>query len=205
MGGDDEVYRLLELADEAANPGLKYYNLQYKGFFAVKATKTSHVAEFFVVTPETVLSNYSNARAASSGGLVADFMCDAQLVTTAGEPGSLERGDACSVIEFDTARPAVWSLPVPTATTQSLETTALTDCGHRQCEFDVATPEKDNDDDEKGVPPSDASPTDTPPQGGAPTSGAASGLALHYGVVLVLFATSLHLLWNSGTFSVLLY
>jgi hypothetical protein len=86
----DALYDLLEQADEAANPGLKYFNHQYKGFFAVRATKERHAAEFFVVTPETIKSDYAKARKAS-GNIVADFMCDAQLTTTAGMPGSLRR------------------------------------------------------------------------------------------------------------------
>ena len=142
MGGSDEVYSLLEQADEAANPGLKYYNLQYKGFFAVKATKESHVAEFFVVDPETILQNYDTARS-ESGALVANYKCDAQLTTMAGTPGSLERTGTCSAIEFDTSRPEVWDLPFPKATSDDSLVTQLEDCGYKQCEFDVtATPTK---------------------------------------------------------------
>ena len=124
----------MEAADEAANPGLKYYNMQYKGFFAVKATKEEHVAEFFVVDPETILTDYANARS-TSNSIVADFMCDAQLTTTAGQRGSLTRSDDCSVIEFDTKRSSMLGVPFPDSSTEGA--VELSDCGYDECEFAV--------------------------------------------------------------------
>jgi hypothetical protein len=94
VGGQDALYDVLELADETANPGLHYFNMQYKGFYAVRATKETHVAEFFGFTPDTILSSYEDARAAS-GGLTADFVCDSQVTTTAGERGSMVRTEEC--------------------------------------------------------------------------------------------------------------
>jgi hypothetical protein len=143
VGGQDALYDVLELADETANPGLHYFNMQYKGFYAVRATKETHVAEFFGFTPDTILSSYEDARAAS-GGLTADFVCDSQVTTTAGERGSMVRTEECSAIQFATERPAVWSLPFPldateersaTLSVEGLET--LTGCGYIQCEFDT--------------------------------------------------------------------
>lgn len=169
------MYSLLEKADEAANPGLAYFNLQYKGmklysvprctvfnadflfsnsqlvclceflyhptlgFFAVKATKQSHVAEFIVIEPDTILANYEDARAAS-GKVTADFACDVQLTTTAGSPGSLDRQDTCSAITFASERPAVWGIPVP-ASGDDTDVVELTGCGYKQCMFTVTAPE----------------------------------------------------------------
>jgi alkaline phosphatase D len=133
VGGDDALYSLLEEADEAANPGLKYYNHQYKGFMAVRATKESHVAEFYVHTPETVTSSYEVARAAS-GTIVAEYACDTQLTTTAGMPGSLDRADECSAITFESERPAVWDLPFPQVA-DAADLAELSDCGFAECKF----------------------------------------------------------------------
>eukprot|EP00977_Amphora_coffeiformis_P009290 scaffold2103_cov185-Amphora_coffeaeformis.AAC.35 len=135
VGGDDEIYSLLEQAEEDANPGLKYYNLQYKGFFAVKATKETHVAEYFVIDPETILTDYPEARTAS-GDIVANFKCDTQLTTTAGMPGSLDRVDQCSAIEFEATRPAVWDLPFPVVEPGE-NIVELSDCGYDECQFDI--------------------------------------------------------------------
>lgn len=125
----------MEQAEEAANPGLEYYNLQYKGFFAVKATKETHIAEFFVVDPKTILTDYAEARD-TSGNIVADFLCDTQLTTTAGIPGSLDRVDECSQIEFETTRPAVWDLPFPVVESDT-DIVELSNCGYEGCQFDV--------------------------------------------------------------------
>jgi hypothetical protein len=138
LGSEDAAYRLVEKADEDANPGLQYWDMQHKGFFVVKATKETHVAEYFGFKPSVTLTNFTAARAASDG-LTAEYVCRVSLTTTAGEPGSLVRNDECSAIEIDTERPAVWGLPYPLGIADG-DAVHLTDCGYDQCEFDGKLP-----------------------------------------------------------------
>lgn len=93
------------------------------------------MAEFFVIEPETILTNYADARAASEG-IVADFACDVQLTTMADTPGSLERQSTCSAVSFSTERPTVWSIPVVSDESLSLDN-PLDGCGYQQCTFNV--------------------------------------------------------------------
>ena len=132
-GGEDAVSKMIEAADEAWNPGLKYNDIEYNGFVAVKVTKTTHVAEYFGFTPETILSSYDVALLNNPGGLTAKFFCDVQLTTTAGSPGSLVRSNTCSTIQFDATRPALWNTSFPLEAT--LPTTKLSNCGYNQCIF----------------------------------------------------------------------
>ena len=148
------------------------------GFFAVKVTKESHIAEYFVVEPETILKNYEDAREAS-GGIVADFACDVQVVTTAGAPGSLDRQDTCSVIDFATERPAVWSIPVP-ASSMDGDVTGLTGCGYKQCTFTVMPAETE-------------APSATPAEMKTPS--AASAVSTLFSMVIALGTLALEL-WN---------
>jgi hypothetical protein len=140
LGSNGTVFNLMEAADEAANPGLKYYNMQYKGFFAVKATKETHVAEYFVIEPETILTDYDTARRNSSA-IVAPFKCDSQLTTTAGKPGSLDRAEACSAVKFETARSPTLKIPFPNPSTDGPKT-SLSGCGYDECAFAVVGREK---------------------------------------------------------------
>jgi hypothetical protein len=139
VGGKDALYDTIEQLDEMANPGLKYFNMQFKGFYAVKATKESHVTEYFGIRPDILTSNYVAARALNNDGITAAHICDSHLTTTAGMPGSLDRDDsACGTIKFASARPALWELPVPES--DDLEGVAtLSDCGMLECKFDAPT------------------------------------------------------------------
>jgi hypothetical protein len=112
LGGRDAAFSLFHQGWRQSNPSLVYAETQNKGFFAVKATKTTHTAEYFLIKPNTTLSTFSAARAAS-GKITADFTCGSSLVTTAGAKGSLVPQAACSAIQYDTARPAVWNIPFP--------------------------------------------------------------------------------------------
>lgn len=133
LGGADGVYSVINSLLTEQNPGLKFADTQNKGFYAVKATKGTHIAEFIFVTPATLLSNYSAALSAS-GGITANHFCGASLVTTAGVKGSLDKQANCSTIEYDTVRPAVWGLPYPPSNnTAALRT--LTACNMDACVF----------------------------------------------------------------------
>ena len=113
IGGEKGVQQMIQKGFYASNAGLKYGEMFHKGFFAVKATKTTHTTEYFLFEPEVILSDYMAARNSSSG-LTADYYCGASLVTTAGEKGSLEPQEKCGAISFDkTSRPVVWEIPVP--------------------------------------------------------------------------------------------
>jgi hypothetical protein len=141
LGSEDAAWRLVEKADEEANPGLQYWNMQHKGFFVVKATKETHIAEYFGFTPDVTLTNFEDARAANGDALTAEYTCRVSLTTTAGEPGSLVRSDVCSAIEIDTERPAVWGLPYPIQDAP-VDGIRLTDCGFNQCKFNVTAQEE---------------------------------------------------------------
>ena len=90
--------------------------------------------EFIHIEPEDIVSDFETVRNVS-GGITANFKCGASLKTEAGAPGSLEKQDTC-IIEFDTTRPTVWSLPVSQIDDTS-GGSLLTDCGYDACEFDV--------------------------------------------------------------------
>jgi hypothetical protein len=137
LGGDAGIYKFLSDMWELQNDGLVYANVEKKGFFAVKATKDAHITEYFLNGRNTTLTNYPNARAAT-GGITAEFVCDASLRTSAGKPGELTEQAACSAIKFDKARPAVWSLPVPIA--PLFASTKLTNCGMDSCVSPLAKP-----------------------------------------------------------------
>jgi alkaline phosphatase D len=139
VGGKDALYDTIEQLDEMANPGLKYFNMQFKGFYAVKATKESHVTEYFGIRPDIITSNYETARAANNDGVTAPHFCDSHLTTTAGMPGSLDRDDsACGTIKFASTRPALWELPVPENDDLDGGPT-LSNCGMMGCKFDAPT------------------------------------------------------------------
>lgn len=53
-------------------------------------------------------------------------------MTTAGQPGSLVEQEACSAISFDSARPALWDIPVPTDG-DPVTSPPLTGCGKDGC------------------------------------------------------------------------
>jgi alkaline phosphatase D len=130
LGGDSGVYKLLSDLWELQNDGLVYGNVEKKGFFAVKANRVAHTAEYFLTGRNTTVTDYAKARAAN-GRITAEFECDASLTTLAGSPGNLVEQDICNTIKFDAARPAVWSLPVPIA--PLFAGTKLTNCGMDGC------------------------------------------------------------------------
>lgn len=118
------------------------------------------------MTPENILTNYEDARAAS-GGITADFFCGSSLVTTAGQPGSLVESDACSAITFDSSRPALWDIPVPTGS-NTVTSPPLVGCGKDGCQTDLSQSLVD----EPTVAPS--SPTEPLDPATLPTSSASS-------------------------------
>ena len=133
IGGIDNVYKLVDDIFYAVNPGLKYAETGNKGFFVVKATKTTHTVEYIHNTRATLLTNYSAARAAS-GKIVADFYCGASLVTTAGQKGSLVRQPSCSAIQFESTRSPLWAAPFIRSST-SIFTPTLKNCDFNACTF----------------------------------------------------------------------
>jgi PhoD-like phosphatase len=132
LGGTDAVYDLIENLFYQQNPGLRYADVQNKGFFVVKATRTTHTVEYIHNSPATMLTNFSAARAAN-GKIVADFFCGGSLVTTAGLKGSLVKQTSCSAIQFDSSRPAVWTAPFPTSSAALLPT--LKNCDFNACTY----------------------------------------------------------------------
>lgn len=128
LGGRNATFDLLEKAVVDCTPGLKYGSMQRRGFYAAKVTKDTHVAEYLLVDPEVILMDFEEARE-ESGGITARFVCDASLETYVESPGSLEYRDECGVITFETTRPAVFDLPVPSAF--SSMSTPLVGCGHK--------------------------------------------------------------------------
>jgi hypothetical protein len=133
LGGVNGAYRVINDLFYRENPGLVYANTQDKGFFAVKANATVHVAEYFHVTASTLLQNYDDA-ISTSDKLTASFYCGSSLVTTAGVKGSLVKDSKCSAIEFDTTRPTTWSAPFPIRDLGEINTT-LTGCDFNACVY----------------------------------------------------------------------
>ena len=98
----------------------------------------THTAEYILIEPDVILSDYDTARGANSGSITAAFTCDVSLVTKADEPGSLDPQEDC-VITFDSTRPLVWEIPVPLAGDGSFgRGKSLKGCGFNACEFKVS-------------------------------------------------------------------
>ncbi len=133
LGGSSGVYKFLSDMLVSQNPGLNYANIQKKGFVAVKLTPHAQVAEFILNKESTTVTNFTAARALT-GGITGEFSCDTSLLTKAGSAGQALKQDACE-IQFDTTRPAVWSLPVPIL--PLLKATPLTNCGMDACKVRV--------------------------------------------------------------------
>jgi hypothetical protein len=72
-----------------------------------------------------------------SGKITSDFYCGASLVTTAGQKGSLEQ-KSCGAVEFDSARPFFWDIPVPIA--PIVGTSRVTGCNFNACKVSAPTP-----------------------------------------------------------------
>lgn len=106
--------------------------------FAVHVTHDAHVAEYFHFEDAITESDYELARQAS-GKIIADYWCGSSLVTTAGLVGSLESQDTCSVISFESERPAAWDIPMP-ASTDSVVEAEVSDCGYQGCPLPVPSP-----------------------------------------------------------------
>jgi hypothetical protein len=138
IGGVDAYRYLLNASFADTMSGLKYFDLQYRGFFAAEVTHEKHVTEYFHFTDETSQQNYLEARAAS-GKIVADYICGTSMVSTASERGSLVPQDSCGAITFDSSRPAVWDLPVPIV--DDMDGLPLADCGIFGCRVEKAAPE----------------------------------------------------------------
>ena len=99
--------------------------------------KTSHTAEYYLFSPEDILSDYDVVRT-NSTSITSNFECGASLETTAGSPGSLVKQDGC-IIEFESERPAVWDLPIPTTEdSKAPGRSLLSDCDFNSCEFDTS-------------------------------------------------------------------
>lgn len=133
VGGEDGIYDILTNGFVNANPNLKFASLRYKGFTAVKATATSHTAEWFGVSNNDRIKNFMAAR---NGALTATPICTGSVTTQADTPGSLERNDGCSAITYATSRPAVYGVPVP-AVENMPKDDALSSCGQRGCVFEM--------------------------------------------------------------------
>jgi len=74
LGSMDDVFDLLNKGDEAANPGMPYYDLHYKGFFAVKLTK---VRQQQTIYRESV---FRSPRKPRSGSLLRKSILPSSLV-----------------------------------------------------------------------------------------------------------------------------
>jgi hypothetical protein len=93
------------------------------------------VAEYIAISQEDILRNYDDARAAS-GKITSEFFCDASLVTTAGQPGSMEKQESCSATKFDASRPFFWDIPVEVLPVVAND--PFTRCGFNACIANIA-------------------------------------------------------------------
>jgi len=135
--GEDTIYDAIDAAGVATNPGLVFTNQRNKGFFAVSVTPETHTAEYFLLDSETLVTSFTDARAANGDGLTADYFCGASLTTNADTKGSLTKNDACAAITFVEERNAVFDLPVPVEPLDGTNEADLANCGFRGCTFDT--------------------------------------------------------------------
>jgi len=143
LGGSDGVYKFLNDMLELQNEGLVFADIEKKGFFAVKATKTTHTAEYFLVNQTTTVTNFQTARTAS-GKITAAFTCDASLLTNAANPGELTQQSGCSAIQFQNTRPVVWTnVPVPISPVVARP--ALKNCGMDGCKSKLSTKSRERE------------------------------------------------------------
>lgn len=164
IGGVDGFYKLFDAAYEAHDPGLVFHDFKHKGFVVGHATKVNCTLrfcatfflpahnlvfvlfasykdrtyhEYFGFDPNITLTNYAAARSIS-GGITAPYVCLSHLETVAGQPGSLLPSSTCTDTQFDTSRPAEWTLPVPNPNAVANGKT-LGDCGYKGCSFNCQT------------------------------------------------------------------
>lgn len=138
LGGKHAAFDLIEqgFVDciDTDSSKLVYGSIARRGFFAVKATQEVHTTEYLLIDPENIVKNFTSAREDNGNGLTAEFVCDASLATFADAPGSLVPRGECGAITFTDSRPAVFSLPVPSAFASS-SSASLEKCGYRGCVF----------------------------------------------------------------------
>jgi hypothetical protein len=101
-GFGDNRYNYFEQAWKNADPFLKYAGLKDKGFWVIKANATHHVSEAICINTDDLNPTPTNGAISLTPiveGELAPYYCDASLLSTAGERGSLVVQDACE-IEF---------------------------------------------------------------------------------------------------------
>lgn len=135
LGGKEAAFDLIEqgFVDciDTETSKLVYGSIARRGFYAVKATEEVHTAEYLLIDPETIVKNFSDARADNGDGLTSAFVCDTSLATFADAPGSLVPRGECGAIEFIGERPAVFNLPVPAEFIDS--NSCYSQCGYAGC------------------------------------------------------------------------
>ena len=151
MGGYKGVNDISNAAFQDVNPGLKFASIGRRGFYVVTATKQQAITNYYGFDAETMLQSFEEARGngnqatsravgtaiVDNGQLTAAFTCDAQLVTTAGEKGSLEKVDESCTAKFDSERPAVWDIPLPARAEDDPGLKSFENCGMDSCTVDV--------------------------------------------------------------------
>lgn len=111
VGGPQVVKDMIHGIWRLTNPGLAYADVYEKGLLVIKHTKKQSVTEYFHITPQDILANYTAART-KSGNMTASFRCGGSFVTDAKKPGSLTP-QACGTVAFETKRPAYFNMAVP--------------------------------------------------------------------------------------------
>lgn len=108
-------YEMQDLQDifstqfEATNDNLVFANVYNKGFFSVTLTTDDAVVEFFGLEKATLALDFESARAANSNGITANYFCMTNLLSTAGQPGSLVEQADCGTTAFMNKRPGYWN------------------------------------------------------------------------------------------------
>ena len=108
-------YEMQDLQDifstqfEATNDNLVFANVYNKGFFSVTLTTDDAVVEFFGLEKATLALDFESARAANSNGITANYFCMTNLLSTAGQPGSLVEQAGCGTTAFMNKRPGYWN------------------------------------------------------------------------------------------------
>ena len=114
------AYNLFEESCRITDPSLKYAGLKDKGFWVIKANATHHVAEAIQINTDDMAEQPTNDYLATQPimeGSLAPFYCDASMVSTAGEVGSLynqlETGSGCEIHIDASARRRLYAPRAP--------------------------------------------------------------------------------------------
>jgi hypothetical protein len=96
----ENAYNYFEEATKQADPFLQYAGIKDKGFWVIKANATHHVSEAIMINTDQFNPTPTNdalSLTRIAEGALAPYYCDASLVSTAGQKGSLVAQSSCEI------------------------------------------------------------------------------------------------------------